>query len=378
VLQSVIERLRQSRVPCYLAVLKDFGAAGGPPLSFPIAGWTLALDLPRAASGLAPLLDSFDELVAEAGGRVYLSKDSRLEPAMVAAMYPRLEEWRAVRDRADPEGVWRSDLGLRTGLIDGVSRTTAARRRAASKVLVVGGSSEIAVGIVRRLAGDGRVRPYLLGRDRSRLEAAAAELERAGCAPAHLATVDADHTESHAAAVADAFERLGRVDIAVVAVGVLGGQTGLDAEPEEAVEVMRVNFVGAGSLLLECMRRLRAQGSGTLVVLSSVAAERPRASNAIYGAAKAGFDALAQGLADRSAADGDGVRVLVVRPGFVHTRMTAGLEPVPFATTTDAVADATVAALASDAHTIWVPATLRYVFAVLRHLPRWLYRRLPL
>ena len=104
----------------------------------------------------------------------------------------------------------------------------------------------------------------------------------------------------------------------ILAVGILGAQDGLDADPSEALEVLRVNFVGAGSLLLAALRRLRAQGHGTLIVLSSVAAERPRAGNAIYGAAKAGLDALAQGLADAIA--GSGVRVLVVRPGFVTTR----------------------------------------------------------
>lgn len=113
-----------------------------------------------------------------------------------------------------------------------------------------------------------------------------------------------------------------------------------------------------------------------MVVLSSVAAERARRSNAIYGATKAGLDALAQSLADSLA--GSGVRVLVVRPGFVRTRMTAGLDPAPFATTPEAVAEATVAALAGREHTVWVPRGLRYVFAVLRHLPRPLYRRLPL
>src|SRR5581483_10773469 len=80
VLEQVIARLRRSPAPCYLAVLKDFGPAGGPPLSFPIAGWTLALDLPRRAPALSTLLDGFDELVAAAGGRVYLSKDARMRP----------------------------------------------------------------------------------------------------------------------------------------------------------------------------------------------------------------------------------------------------------------------------------------------------------
>jgi decaprenylphospho-beta-D-ribofuranose 2-oxidase len=117
VLEVVIERLRLARVPCYLAVLKDFGPANDAPLSFPIAGWTLALDIPRAWPGLESLLDAFDELVAEAGGRVYLSKDARLRPAAVKAMYPRLDEWRRARDQADPGGLWRSDLALRTGLL---------------------------------------------------------------------------------------------------------------------------------------------------------------------------------------------------------------------------------------------------------------------
>jgi decaprenylphospho-beta-D-ribofuranose 2-oxidase len=119
VLHAVIEQLQRARVPCFLAVLKDLGAANDAPLSFPLAGWTLALDLPRAASGLDVALDRCDELVAAAGGRVYLTKDSRLGPEALRAMYPRLEEWRAVRDRADPERLWRSDLAVRTRLLDG-------------------------------------------------------------------------------------------------------------------------------------------------------------------------------------------------------------------------------------------------------------------
>src|SRR5207237_5124500 len=120
----------------------------------------------------------------------------------------------------------------------------------------------------------------------------------------------------------------------------------------------------------------RDQGRGTMIVMSSVAAERGRSANAIYGAAKAGLDVLAQGLGDATASTG--VRVLVVRPGFVTTRMTEGLKPAPFATSPEAVAEATVRALSGRAHTIWAPGTLRFIFAVLRHLPRPIYRRLPL
>ncbi len=252
------------------------------------------------------------------------------------------------------------------------------------RVLLVGGSSEIGVAIARRLAADGPIRPYLLGRDRERLEQAAATLLRAGAADAELDTIDAEDVDTHDEVIGRAFERAGGFDLVVLAVGLLGGQAGLDADPVEAETVMRVNFVGCGSLLWHCLRRLREQAlalraggpQGTLVVLSSVAAERPRAGNPIYGAAKAGLDALAQGLADGCADSGP--RVVVVRPGFVHGRMTAGLRPAPFATTPEAVADATVNALSGRAHTVWVPARLRLVFVVLRHLPRAIYRRLPL
>jgi decaprenylphospho-beta-D-erythro-pentofuranosid-2-ulose 2-reductase len=157
---------------------------------------------------------------------------------------------------------------------------------------------------------------------------------------------------------------------------VLGAQRGLDADDDAVAEVLGVSFLGSGSLMMHCLRALRDQGSGTLVVLSSVAAERPRAANPVYGAAKAGLDALAQGLSDSVA--GSGARVIVVRPGFVSTRMTAGLPRAPLATTPEAVADATVQALGSRAHTVWVPGSLRFLFAAIRHLPRPVFRRLPL
>ena len=239
------------------------------------------------------------------------------------------------------------------------------------RVLLIGGTSEIGLAIVRRLGAETPVRAFLLGRDRDRLAAAAATLPGA-----EYELLEADALDTHEALIGGAFDRTGGFDVVILAVGVLGGQAGLDSDRSVSEAVMRVNFLGAGSLLLASLGALRRQGRGTMVVLSSVAAERARKSNAIYGAAKAGLDALAQGLADSLA--GTGVSMLVIRPGFVRTRMTAGLDSAPFATTAEAVADATVKALAGRGHTVWVPTTLRYVFAVLRHLPRPIYRRLPL
>jgi decaprenylphospho-beta-D-ribofuranose 2-oxidase len=111
-----VELLRARRIPAYLAVLKRLGAPSDGPLSFPIEGWTLALDIPASAPGLRPTLDELDDMVAGHGGRVYLTKDVRLRRELLETMYPQLERFRAQRAGVDPHGILRSDLGARLGL----------------------------------------------------------------------------------------------------------------------------------------------------------------------------------------------------------------------------------------------------------------------
>jgi decaprenylphospho-beta-D-erythro-pentofuranosid-2-ulose 2-reductase len=245
---------------------------------------------------------------------------------------------------------------------------------AGRRIVVLGGTSEIALAIVRELHSRDPREVALVGRDPSALAGVAEDLTGAGCRRALTFELDARDLDRHEQVIGEAFDELGGADIVILAVGVLGERGGVPHDVSGALEVLQVNMVGAGSLLIHSARRLREQGTGTLVVLSSVAGERARAANVVYGASKAGLDALAQGLGD--ALHDQGVRILVVRPGFVHTRMTRGLQPAPLSTTPQALARVVVKGLDGRAQTVWAPSALRWLMLVIRMLPRSLFRRL--
>lgn len=240
-------------------------------------------------------------------------------------------------------------------------------------IVLLGGTSEIGRAIVDELMSVSTRTVVLACRrpDEARPE----QLERDGVEVV-VEPFDAAATDSHEAFVARVVERCGDLDVVVLAFGQLGSQEAFDDDPSAAVEVAHVNYTGAVSASLWIARRLRRQGHGHLVVLSSVAGERVRAANHVYGSTKAGLDAFAQGLGD--SLHGTGVRVTVVRPGFVHSRMTRGMRSAPFATTPRVVGELAVAGMRRGRHTVWTPGILRYVFTVLRHVPRPIFRRLPL
>jgi decaprenylphospho-beta-D-erythro-pentofuranosid-2-ulose 2-reductase len=245
---------------------------------------------------------------------------------------------------------------------------------AVQSVLVLGGSSELGVAIAAKLAAPRHATVVLAGRRPDALDAETRLLERAGASRIETVTFDATHTDDHEAMVDKVVGLIGDLDVVILAFGQLGEQGTDESGGDGAVRLAMTNYVGAVSVGLAVARRLREQGHGTLIVLSSVAGERVRRANFIYGSSKAGLDGFAQGLGDALA--GSGARVLIVRPGFVTTKMTAGLARPPLATTPDAVANATVRALRAGKEVLWVPGTLRWVMTVVRHLPRGIFRRL--
>jgi decaprenylphospho-beta-D-erythro-pentofuranosid-2-ulose 2-reductase len=244
--------------------------------------------------------------------------------------------------------------------------------RPAQTLAVFGGNSDIARATVDALAAAGLRRVVLAVRDPA--TAPGLDALRARGLDVETIAFDADATGAHAAAVDAAFSALGRVDVALVAFGVLGDQERAKRDQATAVALAHTNFTGAVSVLTLLAERMRSQGDGSIVLLSSVAGERARRANYPYGATKAGIDAFAQGLGDELRPDG--VHVMVVRPGFIDTKMTAGRPKAPMSSDAASVADAIVAGLRRRADIVWAPGPLRWVFAVIRHLPRAVFRRL--
>ena len=213
---------------------------------------------------------------------------------------------------------------------------------------LLGGTSEIGLAIAEQLAKGRCDRVVLAGRDPARLDAAAERLTTDGASRVRVVAFEATEPQWHDRVVSELFAD-GDIDVVVLAFGVLGDQTAMAEDPDQAVRLAEVNYVATVSLGLRVAAALRRQGHGTMVFLSSVAAERGRSSNFVYGSTKAGLDTFAQGL---------------------------GLAEAPFATSPEAVASAVVKALATGQETVWVPGVLRAVMSGVRHLPRPVFRRL--
>lgn len=241
-------------------------------------------------------------------------------------------------------------------------------------VAIFGGRSEIGLEIARRLAPGATV--ILAARPGTPLEEGRRRCLEAGAERVEGIDFEADDTASHRDLLARIEDRAGPIDIAILSFGILGDQSLAERDHGEVVRILHTDFVAQASLLTVLADLMRARGKGTLVAFSSVAGQRVRRANYVYGSAKAGLDGFASGLAD--ALHGSGVHLVIARPGFVIGRMTEGMKPAPFARTPAQVADAVVATIRRGSGIeVWIPWQLRPMFAVARLLPRSLWRLMP-
>jgi len=237
------------------------------------------------------------------------------------------------------------------------------------RVLLLGGTSEIGLAILAALSAPRDTEVLLAGRDEQRLVAAGKELPLR----CRALVFDALEPDTHQAVIAEAFAG-GPLDLVIAATGVLTPQDAVDRDPVLAARMIETNFTSHVTTLLAAAAGLRSQGYGTIVVLSSVAAVRPRKANYVYGSAKAGLDAFARGLTDALA--GTGVRVVLVRPGFVTGQMTAGLSAAPMSSTPAQVGAAVATALDGGAAVVWVPRALAGLAIAIKCVPRPVWRRM--
>jgi decaprenylphospho-beta-D-erythro-pentofuranosid-2-ulose 2-reductase len=244
-------------------------------------------------------------------------------------------------------------------------------------IVLFGGTSDIGVAILREVLQPGVARVVLVSRDVERAEIATQELSQSFPEVDffHIRWDAADASSMHHV-VAEVVSVVSDIDVAIVSQGLLNEGYDYFADPSGLVDMANVNFTGTMSLMYALAGHMRSQGYGKIVLLSSVAGERVRRGNPAYGATKAGIDGFALAL-DHELAD-TGASILIVRPGFVDTKMTAGMKKAPLSTDAQTVARATAKALAGKTKVIWVPGALRWLFLVLKNLPLPIWRRLPL
>ncbi|HKH51409.1 MAG TPA: SDR family NAD(P)-dependent oxidoreductase [Mycobacterium sp.] len=243
----------------------------------------------------------------------------------------------------------------------------------AGPVVIFGGRSEIGLELARRLAPGATV--LLAARRADKLDDEVAAVRAARAAAVHVREFDADDLASHAPLVESIVAEHGPIGTAVLAFGILGDQALAEKDPAHAAAIVHTDYVAQVSLLTVLAATMRAAGRGTIVTFSSIAGARVRRANYVYGSAKAGLDGFCSGLAD--ALHGSGVRLLVMRPGFVIGRMTEGMAPAPFSRTAPQLADATVRSLRGKRSSVWFPWQVGALAGVMRFLPQFVWRRMP-
>ena len=242
-----------------------------------------------------------------------------------------------------------------------------------SRVLILGATSGIAIAVARLLTARG-ASFFLVARDSEKLRAVELDLRTRGAASVDCRVLNLNDTASHPAMLADAASSLGFIDLAFLAHGILGNQAETESSFPAAAAILETNLLSAVSLITWLANYFEASGQGTLAVLSSVAGDRGRRSNYIYGASKAGLNAMLAGVRNRI--DRSGVNVLTIKPGWVDTPMTAGIEPNLLFVSPDRAARDILRAIAKRKDIAYVPGFWAVIMFVVRCLPESVFKRL--
>ena len=244
------------------------------------------------------------------------------------------------------------------------------------RILLLGGTSEIGLAIVDEYLRHSPASVVLASLPGDpMLSDAVARLSSSGASSVETVDFDASDPTGHAAVIDQAWTG-GDVDLAIVAFGVLGDQEELWQDQAKAVAAVDINFTGAVSVGVLLGQKMKAQGYGQIVAMSSAAGQKVRRSNFVYGATKAGLDGFYTNLGQALASDG--VHVLVVRPGQVRTRMSAGVKEAPLTVNPTDVAKLVYAGVRKHAEVVWAPPAFELVMLALRHIPKPIFKRLPI
>jgi decaprenylphospho-beta-D-erythro-pentofuranosid-2-ulose 2-reductase len=243
-------------------------------------------------------------------------------------------------------------------------------------VLVLGGSSEIGLAITAEYLKKGPMRVVLATMPGDPAgDAAVEKMKAAGASSVERIDFDALTPETHPAVIDQAFAG-GDIDVAIVAFGVQGVDEEVWQDQRKAVFTAKINYTAAVSVGVLLGEKMRAQGHGQIIAMSSVAGERVRRSNFVYGSTKAGLDGFYLGLGE--ALREHNIRVLVIRPGMVRTRLSAHVKEAPLTVEKEDVAKLAVSAADKGKELVWAPPPFRFVMIVLRHIPRPIFRKLPI
>jgi len=365
-LTAIEKLLKQSKHSSYLSVLKRLGEANSKTnLSFPESGFTLAMDF-KKSTGLEPFLHQLDEVVLQHKGKIYLAKDACLQAHHFAAMYPNAEKFNKTIAEIN-DGNWNSDLSDRLGIL----KSPQTKNNMQETTLILGANSDIAKAMLPILAKKGH-HLQLADRIPERLQALKQELESTYKIQVDLVAFDAEKFDSHPDFVA----QLNTVPTNVVtAFGYLGDPAIDLYEAKEYHRILAVNMNGLVSVLNPLVAAIEKRGTGTVVGISSVAGERGKKANLVYSAAKAGATAYLDGLRQKFAKSN--IHVMTVKPGYVATKMTAGLDTPPSLTAQpEDVAKAIVKGMESKKNVLYYKSKWALLMWIIRHVPEFMYKKM--